>query len=997
MEHVQHILFGPFRLDPSTERLWRGEQEVTLRAKSMAVLRYLAEHPQRVVTKEELLKTVWAGTYVTKTVLKVCVREIREALREEVATPRYIETVGHLGYQFLGEGYAEATETVGPKARVAVRRIVGRTRESAQLQRWLTQAERGTRCIGFATGEPGIGKTVLVDLFLDRVRTTGQVRIGWGQCVEQYGEGEAYLPVLEAFVQLGRAPGGQQVLEVLSRYAPTWLVQMPALVSEADLEVLRHKVQGVTRGRMLREMAEAIEALTTERPLVLVFEDLHWSDDSTLELLAYLARRREPARLLVIGTYRPTEVIVSGHPLKGITQELQAHEQCEELRLELLTEGDVADYVAGQFALGPQGQRTSPAEAAPFQKLAQVIHRRTDGNALFMVNMVEHLVRQGLVVEEEGYWQVKGNVEDLARGVPESLRQLIERQIERLSEEEQRVLEVASVAGAEFAVAAVAAGSKSEAEAVEEVCEKLAWQGHFLQEGGLEEWPDGTVSGRYQIRHALYQNVLYERVAEARQARLHRQIGERKEQAYGERAEEIATELAVHFEQGREYGKAVQYHQRAAERAIQRSAYQEAIRHLGKGLELLKTFPDTPERAQHELTLQMMLGRSLMATAGNEAPEVERVYVRARALCQQVGEPAQLFSVLQSLCGFFWARAEYHTAREVAEQILTLAPRVQHPDSLLTAHIMMGVASYFLGEFALAREHLERGTMRWPFGRRKGLNLLYYSQMTSRSFAALSLWTLGYPDQALERSQEALRLAQEFAHPVVLADALILAADFHLYRKEGHTAQERAEQCVALSREYEFTSPLAIGTTQRGGSLARQGHVEEGLTLMRQGLTALRAKGQELRRSHFLSLIAEVYGEVGRAEEGLSLLAEALSHVDKTGERYYEAELYRIKGRLTLQSKTSPRQVTGKSKASQDKSEVEQEAEACFRKAIEVARKQSAKALELRAVMSLSRLWWKQGKKKETHRMLAEIYGWFTEGFDTVDLQEAKALLEELS
>ncbi|MBI3795718.1 MAG: AAA family ATPase [Deltaproteobacteria bacterium] len=855
MEHAQQILFGPFRLDPSTERLWRGEQEVALRAKPWAVLRYLAEHPRRVVTKEELLKTVWAGTYVTKTVLKVCVREIREALDEEVAAPRYIATVGHLGYQFLGDGRAEATDTEAPAARIAARRIVGRTRESTQLQRWLTHAGGGARCLGFVTGEAGIGKTVLVDLFLDRVRATGQVRLGRGQCVEQYGEGEAYLPVLEAFTQLGRAPGGQQVLDVLSHYAPTWLVQMPALVSEADLEVLQRKVQGVTRARMLREIAEALEALTAERPLVLVFEDLHWSDSSTLELLAYLARRREPARLLVIGTYRPTEVIVSSHPLKGITQELQAHEQCEELRLELLTEGDVADYVVGQFALGPQGQRQSPAAAIPFQQLAQVIHRRTDGNALFMVNLVEHLVRQGVVVEEEGHWRVKGNVADLAGDVPENLRQLIERQIERLSAEEQRVLEVASVAGAEFAVAAVAAGSKREAEAVEEVCEKLAWQGHFLQERGLEEWPDGTVSGRYQFCHALYHTIFYERVAEARRVRLHRQIGERKEQAYGKRAGEIAAELALHFEWGRQYPQAVQYHQRAAERATWRSAHQEAIGHLNKGLALLETLPETPERAQHELTLLVTLGISLRATLGWAAPEVERVYMRARTLCQQVGQSPQLFALQMGLCTFFMARAEYQTARELTERLLTLAPQVQNPDYLLIAHVLMGLTLYRLGEFALAREHFEQDRT-LSQAEERALTGPIGPEVYCRSCAAWNLWILGHPDQALQSSHDALRLAEKLAHPFTLARALSDAAAFHLLRKEGDTAQAYVEQYLALSTAHSFALDLAIGTSQRGEAVVRQGQGEEGIALLREGLIALQATGVEAERSYRLAVLA---------------------------------------------------------------------------------------------------------------------------------------------
>jgi predicted ATPase/DNA-binding winged helix-turn-helix (wHTH) protein len=792
MEQAQQIVFGPFRLDPSMERLWRGEQEVALRTKPFAVLRYLAEHPGQVVSKEELLKTVWAGTYVTKTVLKVCIREIRAALGEEVAAPRYIATVGRLGYQFLDERCVERSDATGQTERTDVRRIVGRSHESTQLQRWLTQAERGVRRIVFVTGEPGIGKTALVDLFVNRVQATGQVWIGHGQCVEQYGEGEAYLPVLEAFGQICRAPGGQQVLDILRRYAPTWLAQMPALVSGAEIEVLQRKVQGATRERTLREMAEAIEALTAKRPLILVFEDLHWSDYSTLELLAYLARRRERARLLVIGTYRPTEVIVSSHPLKGVIQELLAHGHCEELRLELLTTGDVADYVTRRFPAERHGHQHSPTEAAPFQALAKVIHRRTDGNPLFMVNLVEHAVNQGLIVEQEGHWQLKGSVEAIEEGVPEGLRQLIARQIERLSVEEQRALEVASVAGTGFAVAAVAAGRKQEAEAVEEICEELAWQGRFLQEEGVEEWPDGTVSGRYQFRHALYQNVLYERIAEVRRVRLHRQIGERKEKAYGTRAREVATELAVHFERGRDYPQAVQYLGCAGDNAIRRSANQEAVSLLTKGLELLKTLPDTPERAQQELTLQVTLSGPLTITKGYAAPEVEKAYIRAWELCRQLEERPKLFRVLSGLAAFYQMRAELQIGREFAEQCLKLAQSIGNSILLGAAYDEVGSALFWLGELTPAREHLEQGITLYdpkqhhPFvsGARQDFGV------TCRCFASFVLWLLGYPDQALKRSQEALTLAQEPPYFYSLAYALSMASRLQQLRRERQTAQE---------------------------------------------------------------------------------------------------------------------------------------------------------------------------------------------------------------
>jgi len=366
----------------------------------------------------------------------------------------------------------------------------------------------------------------------------------------------------------------------------------------------------------------------------------------------------------------------------------------------------------------------------------------------------------------------------------------------------------------------------------------------------------------------------------------------------------------------------------------------------------------------------------------------------------------------------FFIRAEYPTARDLAELLLTLAHREQTPDYLQMANKAMGVTLHFLGEFAPAREHLEQGLTlshsqehqsragreqevpcqsfaAWNLWLLVWLPSPSHQEIACRSCAALSLWFLGYPDQALQRSHEALSLARELADPYVLADALGQAAAFHLLRKEGQIAQERAEQCIALCTEHGFALYLAVGTMQRGHALARQGHGEEGIALIRQGLTAVQATGAEVARSHVLGVLAEMYGEVGRAAEGLSLLAEALTHVHTTGERFYEAELYRLAGELSLRmgERETGRKGDKKVAHSPTLPFALSSPEACFHKAIEVARQQSAKSWELRAVMSLSRLWQRQGKKKAARKLLAEIYGWFTEGFDTVDLQEAKALL----
>ncbi|MBI3301580.1 MAG: AAA family ATPase, partial [Deltaproteobacteria bacterium] len=991
------LVFPPFRLDLANECLWCGEERISLRGKTFAVLRCLLEHPGQLVTKEALLNAVWPDTYVGESALTICIRELRQALGDNPKTPQFIETVHRRGYRFIAP-LTTTQPVVSSQYPVVSRKqsensppqlatdnwqlttpLVGRDAELAQLHTWLSKALQGERQIIFVTGEPGIGKTTLVEAFLERAAAMGGLWIGRGQCIEHYGAGEPYMPVLEALGRLCREPEGNQLIELLSQHAPTWLAQMPALLSATDLEVLQRKVQGATRERMLREMAEAVEMLTTKRPLVLRLEDLQWSDVSTLELLSVLARRQEWARLLVIGTYRPMEVLGHTHPLRAITQELQLHHCCQTLQLRGLTEAVMSEYLAGRFAGGA---------SLPLPKLARLIHQRTEGNPLFMVNVTSDLIERGVLVEVSGRWELTAAVDDVAVGVPESIQQLIEQQIERLRPEEQRMLEVASVVGAEFSAAAVAAGVEAAVGEAEARCGRLARRNHLLRTSGIEAWPDGTVAARYGFLHALYQDVLYERVPAGQRIELHRRIGEREAEGYGERAGEIAAELAVHFERGRDYRRAVQYREQAGENAIQRSAHVEAISHLTKGLELLKTLPDTPERTQQELRLQSALGAPLIATKGYAAPEVGQAYTRARELCRQVGETPQLFPVLYGLWVFRLVRAELQTACELGEQLLSLATSQQDPALFVEAHQAMGLSLLCLGELAPARRHLEQGIALYDPTQHRS-HAFFYGQdpgVVCLSFAAWAVWVLGYPDQALERSREALSLALELSHPFSLAFALYFATLLSHYRREWQAAQVQAEALIKLSTDQGFALYLARGTILRGGALAEQGQVDEGIAQMHKGLEALQATWAELRRPYYLAKLAAAYARVQQAKEGFTLLTKALEVVHKSAERIHEAELYRLKGELTLQTKIHGRW-----------SKVQQEAEECFHKAIDVARRQSAKSLELRATTSLARLWQRQGKKAEAHYMLSEVYNWFTEGFDTADLQDAKTLLDELS
>ena len=419
---------------------------------------------------------------------------------------------------------------------------------------------------------------------------------------------------------------------------------------------------------------------------------------------------------------------------------------------------------------------------------------------------------------------------------------------------------------------------------------------------------------------------------------------------------------------------------------------------MTKGLELLHTLPDTFERAQQELRLQSALGAPLIATKGYAAPEVREAYTRARELCQLLGAPPRLFAILYGLAVFHLVRAELPRARELGEQLLNLAENQQDRALLVEAHQTLGLSLFYLGELASARKHLEQGIALYNPQQHRCHSFLYGQDpgVVCLSFAAWVLWLLGDPDQALKRSHEAVSLAQELSHPFSLAFALNFAALLHQYRREGRAAQEQAEALVQLSLDQGFAFYLAHGTILRGGALAEQGREEEGIAQMRQGLAALRDTGAELRLPYYLATLAVVYAKGRRDEEASALLIRALEVMRKNEERVHEAELYRLKGQLTLQQFNVQGSTFKVDKPQATSRKPQAEAESCFLKAIEIARRQQAKILELRAAVSLGRLWQQQGKTEEARKLLEKIYGWFGEGFDTQDLQDAEALLSSL-
>ena len=927
---VSEVIFDRHRFDPEAGRLWAGQREIVVTPRAAAVLAELVARAGQVVTRQELFQSVWGDTVVSDAALSACIQELRRALGDDARRPRFIETRHRRGYRFAARVLPSAP-LVEARAMAPPTPIVGRKRELMDLLACLEQAASGARQIVFVTGEPGIGKTTLIELFLAEAARGDSLRIAQGRCVETHGAGEAYLPLLEAMTGLCRQPGGQAITRLLRHHAPTWLSQMPSLTSPSELRALQRQTSGLTRERMLREMAEAVEVMTARVLLILWLEDLQWSDSPTVDWLNYLARRPTPARVLVVASCRPFEALAHGHPLDAVKDEMKLRRHSREIALTRLDAPAVGEYLARRF----------PGDRA-LDDLAAMIHERTGGNPLFVVNVADDLVRRGVLVQRSGRWEFEDS-SGLARiAIPEDVRRMIGHQLDRAGSDERRILEVASAAGVEFSAAAVAAAAESDLDEIERTCADLAGRGSFLASNGLAAWPDGTVAGRYGFRHALYQEVVYDRVPAARRERLHRRIGERLETGLGERTAEAATELAMHFERGRDPQRAIRYLRAAADVATQRSAAREAVAHLSRALELLRAQPNTPERAEQEVALQIALGGPLMAIKGRGAPEVEQTYTRAQDLCRQIADSPQIFPAVWGLFLFHRSRGEIDRAHGFAERLLALARVGDDPALLVQAHHSLWATRFARGELMPVGEHVGQALALYDADRDASLAAVYGNHDPAVCGLGHGAWALelcGEPDHASRMSAEAVARARSLGHPFSEAHALLYAARLAQFRGDWQATRQRAEAAATLAAERGFVQLEAWAAMTIGWALAESGEIAEGVARVRGGVAAIARLGSEDFKTYFLGLLAATLAKAGETAAALDAVTDALALVQRSGERFYASELHRHKGNLLLAS--------GDDRA---------DASRCFETAVEIARQQGARALERRAREDLEQM-----------------------------------------
>jgi class 3 adenylate cyclase/predicted ATPase len=855
--------------------------------------------------------------------------------------------------------------------------LVGREQEvGLLLDRW-EQAKEGRGQVVLLSGEPGIGKSRLAYTLREYLGAEGSLLFE-ARCSPYHQHSALYplIEVLQRTLVFTRQDTGEEKVGKLERALALYYMQesLPLFTALLSLPTppqypsftLTPQKQ---KERTLQALLQLLLAQAERQVTVSVWEDLHWADPSSLEFLSLLIEQIPTTKLLLVLTFRP-EFTPPWKPRSHISQ----------LVLNRLGKRQVEVMIA----------KVAENTDLPAAVIEQ-IRLKTDGVPLF----VEELTKS--VVESVGSIGSVGatHASPSPLAIPATLQEALLARLDRLSSARQ-VAQLGATLGREFSHELVQAVTPLSEADLHTALAKLV-EAEILYQRGIGE------QARYFFKHVLIQDTAYQSLLKSTRQQYHQQIAQVLEERFPDIKDNQPELLAHHYTEANLIEQAIPYWQQAGEHAVQRSAYMEAINHFTKELELLKALPDTPERVRQELTLQLALSDALLPVKGHAAPEVGKAYTRARELYQRLGETPQLFPVLFRLFVFYFNRAELHTARELAEQLMRLAQSAHDPYLLSLAHMPLGCVSYWLGELVSARTHFEQAIALYdPQQHTRSAVAMYYDpRWLCRSYASLALWGLGYSDRGRKRSSEAVALAEGLSHPLTLAETLFFAAKFHSLCREEQGAQERAEAAITLATEQGFPYFFTTGRVVQGWVLVEQGQEEAGIAQMRQGLAAWLATGAELSRPHYLALMAEAYGKVRQIEEGLKIVAEALALVDNREERVYEAELYRLKGTLTLQKEfkvqSSEFQVPGPQSLTPNTQAAVQEAEGYFLKAIDISRKQQAKSWELRASTSLARLWQSQGKKAEAHKLLAEVYNWFTEGLDTKDLQEAKALLEELS
>ncbi len=863
---------------------------------------------------------------------------------------------------------------------VAVRQglspMVGREEAVGLLRNRWGKAKTGDGQVVLVTGEPGIGKSRLMQELKEQIPGEGGQEIEF-RCSAHF-QRSAFQPEIEylqrqiqsrpeetpyAADKLGRLEALLQAHpfpseEVVPLFAALLSVPLADRYPELDLNSQRQKqrTQEALVGWLLQ--------CAVHHPLLVVWEDVQWADPSTLDLLQLLIDQVSTARILVVLVFR-SDFVPPWTMRSYITK---------------VTLSRLGRAHVGQLIQNLAGEASLPRE------IVQQLADKTDGIPLFVEELTKMVLETNVAVPHTQPHvpplSPRAQPGRLPLAIPATLQDSLRARLDRLGPAKE-IAQLGAALGRAFSHTLIQAVWSLDDQSLHDGLTHLVHMDLISQKGE----PPHT---RWVFKHALIQDAAYQSLLKSKRQQIHQDIAQVLEKRFPDIVHTQPELVAHHYTQAGAREEALDYWKRAGQRAFERSANVEAIEHLSQGLELLTALPEGTQRAGHELDFHTILGPGLIATKGYAAQEVKDTYIRAQELGHQMGGAGRAFSALRGLWGVHEMRGELHTARALGDQLLSMTHGLPDQASLIEVHRACGNTLFWLGEFGLAREHLEHGIGLYDPAKHSGLAFLYGSdpKVVCLFYNALTLWLLGYPDQAVQHSEEALHTAQTLLHTHSLAAAQNCTAMLHQIRSDLPAVHQTAEAAIVLSQEQGFPHWLTMGRMLQGWAAAMQTPAGDGLEQLKSGLAAWRATGSELLRSYFLSLLAEVQQKKGQLEEGRRTLDEALESVEEHGERFYEAELYRLKGEGLLNAeRRGQKELPAVHHFSK--------AEECFQRAIDIARRQGAKSLELRAVMSLARLWQRQDRISAGRQLVAEVYGWFSEGFDTPDLQQAKALLEE--
>ncbi|HYD48093.1 MAG TPA: AAA family ATPase [Terriglobales bacterium] len=926
MQPAEVVRFDAFCVDLGAERLWHLDRPLPLRPKAWALLRHFLEHPGELLTKEQLIQAVWPDVAVSDDSLVKAIRELRRVLGDDSQTPRVIETVHRRGYRFIAElrqqRPAQPSRPASVVAAQANDLIVGREDEMRKLAAAYQRAAAAERQILFVSGEAGIGKTTLAQTFVEELaRANGETLVVRGQCLDVHATPEPYLPLLEGLTEACHGRAAELIGEMMQRHAPSWWREIATPAASID-----DGASAAAPARMLREGVHLFEALAADRVVVLLLEDLHWADTATLDFLNALAHGSKPARLWVIATFRPPQSLAADHPLHAVARELRRKQRCEELGLAPLDEDAVAAYL--------QRRLTGAAVAAD---VAALVHARSEGHPFFMIAVVDHMIERGWLSASSGEWRLAARPEEIERGVPETLQDMIEQQLAGLDGEELAVLEAGAIAGPELTSPLVAAALAMEPERVEHICAALSRQQRFLRRLGAAIWPDGTGGERYAFTHCLYRYALRERLSTAKLRQLHRRIGERLLSLFGSRAHEQASEIAAHFERGGDDLRAITHLQAEAERSNRQGAHLEAAQALAQALEVAERRGDEAGQKQQALALALALAGSWILAGGLVHAEVQPALERLRRLSEELDVVAAQSLALTGLHLSHIFRGDLDGSRAAAEGIAALAERTQFPLYQMVADLSLGWNLHYRGDQLQAQACFGRALAidRPPLPAGNILQASGVPEMGAlgRLGAAAALALLGEADQARASAAAACQRLRQLGRQADLAAAQAIASFVHCVLGDDD-AVTLARAAMAVAKEHRLPQWQVYADVVADCAALAAGDLG-GLGGVRDKLHSYHESGYTLGSSALWTYIAAAFLAAGEGDEAAAGLQHARNQADGTGERFWDAEIDRVDAELAM--------ARGNAAA----------AEQLLRRSLRTARQQRARLFEQRTTAQL--------------------------------------------